>query len=246
MVYSTIHTTFHRLRSLVEHSKHGAINIWTVISKSKEVQPFLLFCNSAHSIGDLILNYGSKYQKVMTTWKCMSPAQTSPLNSRLIYPTACLTSPLGSLITITDIQVPNGTPDLTHAPLPSSPQKMTIPFFQLLSPLFSLSLPLFEQKILLVTLFNISTIWPFLTIHPVTPLVQAAITVVSNWPPCLCLWYLAVHVYLSGQNLSCQTFNKSFSCLSEEKPRSSQWPGDLTVLALSHDFMVTSIIFNSA
>lgn len=53
----------------------------------------------------------------MTTWKCMSPAQTSPLNSRLIYSTACLTLPLGSLIIITDFQVPNGTPDLIHAPL---------------------------------------------------------------------------------------------------------------------------------
>lgn len=94
------------------------INIWTVRCKPKEAQSFIFFSISAHSLGDLILNYGSKYQKVLTTGKCMSPAQTSPLNSRLIYPTACLTSPLRRLIDIADFQVSNEIPELIHGPLP--------------------------------------------------------------------------------------------------------------------------------
>ena len=117
-VYCTVHTSFHWLEHSIALKTRDKISEGTISCKPKEAQSFIFFCNSAHSIGDLILNYGSEYQKVMTAWKCMSPAQTCPLNSRLIYPTARLTSPLGSLIIITDFQVPNGTPDLIPALLP--------------------------------------------------------------------------------------------------------------------------------
>lgn len=128
--------------------------MWTVTCRPTEAQ-FFIFSLPAHSLGDLILNYGSNYQKVLTTRKCMSPAQTSPLNSRLIYPTAYLTSRLGNLINITDFHVPNASPDrLIHACTPSASQKMTIPFFQLLCPLFFLSPPLTEQEILLTIVFK--------------------------------------------------------------------------------------------
>lgn len=186
----------------------------------------------------------------MTTWKCMSPAQTSPLNSRLIYPIACLTSPLGSLIIITDIQVPNGTPDLIHVPLPHLKKWQ---FHSSSCSVLSFASPhLYWSR---------KSCWLLSSIYPqsdhFSPLtlrlpwskppswIASIIAAVSSWPPWLCLWYLAVHAHLRGQNLSCQTFNKGFSCLSEEKLRSSQWPGDLMDLPLSHDFIVPSIILNS-
>lgn len=187
----------------------------------------------------------------MTTWKCMSPAQTSPLNSRLIYPTACLTSPLGSLIIITDIQVPNGIPDLIHAPLPHLKKWQ---FHSSSCSVLSFAYPhlYWSRKSwwLLSSIYPQSDHFSLLTLQlpwsKPPSWITSIIALISNWPPWLCLWYLAVHAHLRGQNLSCQTFNKGFSCLSEEKLRSSQWPGDLTDLALSHDFIVTSIILNSA
>lgn len=112
------HTSFHWLREQWGPGAWNKINTWTVSSEPKEAQSFI-FSISAHSLGDLILNYDSKYKKALTTWKCMSPAQTSSLNSRLIYPTVHLTYPLGSLINITGCHLPHETPDLLrHVPLP--------------------------------------------------------------------------------------------------------------------------------
>ena len=248
-VYCTVHTSFHWLEHSIALKTRDKISEGTISCKPKEAQSFIFFCNSAHSIGDLILNYGSEYQKVMTAWKCMSPAQTCPLNSRLIYPTARLTSPLGSLIIITDFQVPNGTPDLIPALLPYLKKWQ---FHSSSCSDLSLSYPpsLFEQEILLVIIFKIypqSDHFSPLTLQlpwskPPSS-ITSIIAVVSTWPPWLCLWYPQSTLILAAR--VCQVRPSTKACSVSPKKSSKPHNGQNTLPVYLFHTMLQSPLFYS-
>lgn len=184
----------------------GEINTWTVSYKAQEAQSFIFFPISAHSLVDLILNYSSKHQKVLTTWKCMSPALVfSP------EPQTHISKCLSDISTWKAnkhhrFAHPKWNSWSSHICMPFPSQKITIPFFRLLSLLFFLTPPLIEQEILLAIIFEI---YPqFDCFSPLTlqlpwskpsSLITSRTAMVSNWPPWICLWHLQTMVITAAR-----------------------------------------------
>lgn len=102
------------------------------------LRPLILsICPLCQGLHELIQCEGLKYHPHMLYPKFLSLAPSFPLNSRLAYPSAYLTSSITHLLDINLNMIETELfifPQLKSNPHPSPPQEMAISSFQLLRP----------------------------------------------------------------------------------------------------------------